>query len=173
MIDILFIIALFLAAVIVAWAIGRREGIRSLPVESSAQAELLGRVVGACPIVIWAADTKHVVRLSTGGALERIGIAEGQLVGLRIEEIAERDRGDADRIDDVVRTGQPVQARTRHIGQDGAVMWLRQEYVPIRGVDGSIEYVASVALDVTDEEERARANEREVLRRSALRLANL
>ena len=154
----------------------RRDVLRSAAEARSSSATLSQRAIGALGVVVWAVDGDQVVRLSVGGALAKLGLVPGQLVGRRVDDIGERGRrtNDAEDQTDVIRrvfaSGRLEVQTNAHAGAGGVTRYLRTEYAPLVDASGAVEYVCGVSVDVTDEETRARQTHDEAIAVAAMRM---
>lgn len=165
--------ALLLLILACALAAAVRHRARCRPVPG-----LAGRVVDALGVVVWAVDRGHIVRLSEGGALRKLGLEPGELVGRPVADVAQRGNAvegpgtdERDIIARVIATGRGCTQTNRHASPDGHVRYLRTEYAPLFDEEGRVEYVAGCSVDVTTEETRALQTERQALRAAASRLS--
>ncbi|MBF5045924.1 PAS domain S-box protein [Aggregicoccus sp. 17bor-14] len=111
---------------------------------------LLGLLVNAAPVALWAVDPQGTVLLSEGQALARIGLEPGEAVGRSAFEFA-RGKPTAQA---ALRRALQGGSGAYESSQDGRTHFTR--YQPVRAPDGTLEQVVLVSVDIT---ERRRAQE--------------
>jgi len=119
-------------------------------------------VVRNLPVVQWAIGPDHRFTLSVGGALPALGLAEGQVVGLLVQDVY---AGQEEVLDHYrrARAGEAF-VTTNDFGH--AVF--ESHWAPVRGPDGEVVGVSGLALDVT-----ARRRAEVAQREAGARLATL
>jgi len=113
-------------------------------VERRRNLQLLDAVTNAAPLILWAMEADGTCTLSQGNGLGLIGLSRGELVGVNLFHYYRDD----DRTLNSYRrclAGDSFQDE-RPVGDRRVTTWLE----PLRGVDGAVEGILGVTVDVTD-----------------------
>ncbi len=98
--------------------------------------QLVGDNVAA---VLWTTDLEARFTSITGGALNDLDLPEASLVSASSEVLVPK------KLVEEALAGTPVRTETESNGR-----WLRHHIEPLRGIDGNVQGVVGVSLDVTE-----------------------
>jgi PAS domain S-box-containing protein len=106
--------------------------------------ERLRRVLESLPVVYWSFDSRGMITVSEGQALEKIGFKPGQFVGQSVFELVASDP--------LVREAaeQSLSGVACCVETAFRDFWFQAEFIPRRGPDGAVEDVFGLALDITE-----------------------
>ena len=114
------------------------------------------RIFDALPLMFWYKDTenRHLRVNKSAAALE--GMPVTAIEGYTAEELYPPEVAEAFYRDDlqVIQSGQPKMGiLEKHTTPLGKTMWLRTSKVPTRDVNGNVNGVIAVAMDITEHRE--------------------
>lgn len=126
----------------------------------------LQSVVVNVPMVLFAVDRSGIFTLSEGRGLESLELAAGEVIGRSVFDVYAHNQHILSNIERAFG-GESFTATVKEAGR-----YFETRYVPQRGLDGSVEGVLGVAVDITRREAAEREREHLVEReRSALAVA--